>query len=88
MLQLEKWEACIQDYEEMIRETPEDETLVQGLKDAQLQLKKQRGEDASDMKVGGSHDVVSISSNEHFRELVTSPGKLFLIITSNLGLQK
>lgn len=71
---MEKWEACIQDYEEMIRETPEDEKLVQGLKDAQLQLKKQRCKDVSDVKVGGTHDVVSISSNEHFRDRVTSPG--------------
>ncbi|KAH7860804.1 hypothetical protein Vadar_018183 [Vaccinium darrowii] len=84
-IKLEKWEACIQDYEEMIRETPEDETLVQGLKDAQLQLKKQRGEDASDMQVGGSHDVVSISSNEHFRELVTSPGVSVVLFCNKPG---
>ncbi|GFZ18607.1 tetratricopeptide repeat (TPR)-like superfamily protein [Actinidia rufa] len=42
---LEKWEACIQDYEEMIRETPEDPEVVQALNDARLQLKKQRGDD-------------------------------------------
>lgn len=84
-IKLEKWEACIQDYEEMIRETPEDEKLVQGLKDAQLQLKKQRCEDVSDVKVGGTHDVVSISSNEHFRDRVTSPGVIVVLFCNKPG---
>lgn len=43
--QLGKWEACIQDYEVMIRETPEDEEVGRNLKDAREQLKKQRGQD-------------------------------------------
>ncbi|KAG5529437.1 hypothetical protein RHGRI_029981 [Rhododendron griersonianum] len=84
-IKLEKWEACIQDYEEMIRETPEDEKLVQGLKDAQLQLKKQRCKDVSDVKVGGTHDVVSISSNEHFRDRVTSPGVIVVLFCNKPG---
>ncbi|KAL7192574.1 hypothetical protein ACSBR2_024402 [Camellia fascicularis] len=57
---LEKWEACLQDYEVMIKETPEDNEVGCALKDAKVQLEKQRGQIMSDTKVGGAHDMVAI----------------------------
>ena len=71
--QLERWEAAIQDYEMLIRETPGDEEVARALFEAQVQLKKQRGENIKDMKFGSN--LVLISSNERFRHFVTSPGK-------------
>nr|DAD40316.1 TPA_asm: hypothetical protein HUJ06_014639 [Nelumbo nucifera] len=69
---LERWEASIQDYEMLIRETPGDEKVGRALFEAQVQLKKRRGEDVKDMKFGA--DVVVVANNERFRHLVTSPG--------------
>ncbi|KAL5982163.1 hypothetical protein ACLOJK_016232 [Asimina triloba] len=69
---LERWEASIQDYEMLIRETPGDEEVGRALFEAQVQLKKRRGEDVKDMKFGS--DVVVITSNDRFRHIVTSPG--------------
>lgn len=72
---MERWAASIQDYEVLIRETPGDEEVGRALFDAQLQLKRLRGEDIKDMKFGSN--LVCISSNERFRRIVTSPGKSF-----------
>ncbi|KAG9451571.1 hypothetical protein H6P81_011536 [Aristolochia fimbriata] len=69
---LERWEASIQDYEALISETPGDEEVGRALFEAQVQLKKQRGEDVGDMKFGS--DVVVVTSNDRFRLAVTSPG--------------
>ncbi|EOY16028.1 Tetratricopeptide repeat-containing protein, putative isoform 1 [Theobroma cacao] len=69
---LERWEAAIQDYEMLIRETPGDEEVARALFEAQVQIKKQRGEDIKDMKFGSN--LVMVSSNERFRHFVTSPG--------------
>ncbi|RZC89475.1 hypothetical protein C5167_027017 [Papaver somniferum] len=70
---LERWEASIQDYEKLIRETPGDEEVSRALFDAQVQLKKQRGEDVEGMKFGT--DVIVITNHERFRHFVTSPGR-------------
>lgn len=56
----------------LIREIPGDEEVGRALFEAQVQLKKQRGEDVKDMKFGSN--LVFISSNERFRHFVTSPG--------------
>ncbi|KAF8405999.1 hypothetical protein HHK36_008079 [Tetracentron sinense] len=69
---LERWEASVQDYEMLIRETPGDEEVGRALFEAQVQLKKQRGEDVKDMKFGAN--MILVSSNERFRHFVTSPG--------------
>ncbi|OVA07633.1 Tetratricopeptide repeat-containing domain [Macleaya cordata] len=69
---MERWEASIQDYEMLKRESAGDEEVGRALFEAQVQLKKRRGEDVKDMKFGA--DVVVISNNERFRQLVTSPG--------------
>ncbi|KAJ8762668.1 hypothetical protein K2173_011148 [Erythroxylum novogranatense] len=69
---LERWEASIQDYEMLIGESPADEEVGRALFQAQLQIKKQRGEDAKSLQFGSN--LVFISSNERFRHFVTSPG--------------
>lgn len=74
MRQLERWEASIQDYEMLIRESPADDEIGRALFEAKIQLKKQRGEDTKDLKFGSN--LVFISSNERFRYFVTSPGKV------------
>jgi len=38
---LERWEASIQDYEILLKETPEDEEVKRALLEAQAQLQKQ-----------------------------------------------
>ena len=43
IMQLEKWEASIEDYEILIKETPEDEELTRALSEARAQLRKQQG---------------------------------------------
>lgn len=55
------------------RESPADEEVGRALFEAQVQLKKQRGEDTQDLKFGSN--LVFVSSNERFRHFVTSPGK-------------
>lgn len=55
------------------RESPTDEEVGRALFEAQVQLKKQRGEDTQDLKFGSN--LVFVSSNERFRHFVTSPGK-------------
>ncbi|KAF3445797.1 hypothetical protein FNV43_RR10974 [Rhamnella rubrinervis] len=82
---LERWEASIQDYEVLIRETPGDEEVGRALFDAQVQLKRQRGEDIKDMKFGSN--LVVISSNERFRHIVTSPG-MSVVLFCNKTKQK
>ncbi|PIA51825.1 hypothetical protein AQUCO_01000007v1 [Aquilegia coerulea] len=65
---MERWEASIQDYEILTRESPEDKTLGPALLEAQVQLKTQRDEhNITNMKFGA--DVGDIS----FRHFVTSP---------------
>ncbi|XP_059631370.1 inactive TPR repeat-containing thioredoxin TTL3-like isoform X2 [Cornus florida] len=64
---LERWEAAIQDYETLIRETPGDEEVGKALFEAQVNLKKQHGEDTKDLKL--SSNLVLISSSEHFKHL-------------------
>ncbi|KAK8556697.1 hypothetical protein V6N13_064708 [Hibiscus sabdariffa] len=41
---LKKWDASIQDYTVLLRETPDNEEVKRGLSEAQMQLKKQHGE--------------------------------------------
>ncbi|KAK9272988.1 hypothetical protein L1049_003369 [Liquidambar formosana] len=84
---MEKWEASIQDYEILVRETPGDEEVGRALFEAQLQLKKQRGEDVKDMKFGGAGraGLVVISSNQRFRDLVTSPGISMVLFCNKPG---
>ncbi|KAL3527753.1 hypothetical protein ACH5RR_012409 [Cinchona calisaya] len=75
---LQKWEACIQDCEILLKDSADDEEVGQMLKEAQEQLRKQRGggQDVKTINNGihSSHGIVVVSSNERFRDYVTSPG--------------
>lgn len=57
----------------LIRETPGNEEVGRALFDAQVQLKKRRGEDIKDLNFGSN--LIFITSNERFRHFITSPGK-------------
>ncbi|KAL2893865.1 TPR repeat-containing thioredoxin TTL1 [Bienertia sinuspersici] len=83
---MERWEASIQDYEILIREKPGDEEVGRALFEAQVQLKKQRGEDVKDMKFGS--DVVLVTSIECFRHLITSPGMSVVLFCSKSNQEK
>jgi len=72
--QLQKWEAAVRDYEILLQESPGDENVARGFFEAQVQIKKQRGEDVSNMKFG-NEGVVKIQNNEHFKNLTSWPGK-------------
>jgi len=77
LCQLQKWELAIRDYEILLQESPGDEGVCKALFDALLQLKKQRGQDTSDMKFEND-GVIKIQSNEHFRNLTSWPGNSFI----------
>ncbi|GAV59266.1 Thioredoxin domain-containing protein/TPR_8 domain-containing protein/TPR_11 domain-containing protein [Cephalotus follicularis] len=74
---MERWEAAIQDYEMLIRETSGDEEIVRALFEAKVQLKKEEGEDSKDRELGSN--LVFISSNEKFRHFLTSPGMIVVL---------
>ncbi|XP_022844222.1 inactive TPR repeat-containing thioredoxin TTL3-like [Olea europaea var. sylvestris] len=69
---LGKWEACIQDCEMLLTENTNDEEVEKLLKEARAW----RRHGSRDMKNGCVHsnEVVLVSSNECFRDYVTSPG--------------
>eukprot|EP00261_Vitis_vinifera_P015337 XP_003635218.2 PREDICTED: TPR repeat-containing thioredoxin TTL1 [Vitis vinifera] len=82
---LGRCEASIQDYEVLMRETPEDEEVGKAMFEAQVQLKKQRGEDVRDMKYTSGAKVVHISSHERFKDFATSPGVSVALFCSGEG---
>ncbi|XP_075655824.1 inactive TPR repeat-containing thioredoxin TTL3 isoform X2 [Castanea sativa] len=57
---LGKWEASIQDYEVLLKESPGDEHVKQALLDAQVQLKRQRGEDVNGTMNGASDSAIAL----------------------------
>ncbi|KAK4483620.1 hypothetical protein RD792_010820 [Penstemon davidsonii] len=67
---IEKWEACIQDCEVLIRENPDDEEVGKIMMEAKTRLKLHQ--ESQDMSDGAG--LVVVSSNERFRDYVTSPG--------------
>ncbi|KAJ4950657.1 hypothetical protein NE237_027489 [Protea cynaroides] len=69
---LERWEAAIKEYEMLKREAPGNEEVGRALFEAQLQLKKQQGEDIQGMKFGA--DIIVVSSTDSFRHFITSSG--------------
>ncbi|KAL9234253.1 hypothetical protein vseg_009141 [Gypsophila vaccaria] len=83
---LERWEASIQDYEILIREKPGDEEVGRALFEAKVQVKKQCGEDVKDIKFGT--DVISVSSIECFRHLITSPGMSVVLFCNKSNQEK
>lgn len=59
-LQIGKWEACVQDCKELLRESQENEEVAKMMKEAKAKI--------------SSRGLVLVSSNEHFRDSVASPG--------------
>lgn len=57
---MRKWEASIQDYEMLLKESPGDKHVSQALLDAQVQLKRQRGEDVNGTMNGKSDSVIAL----------------------------
>lgn len=55
-----------------MREMPGDEEVGRAMFEAQIQLKKERGEDVEDMNFGGH--VILVTTNDRFRHFVTAPG--------------
>lgn len=45
---MEKWEACIKDYQILMQEMPGNEEVRKGLAEAEEELKKKWGEDTKD----------------------------------------
>lgn len=66
---LEKWADAVSDYEVLRKELPNDKEIIASLFHAQVELKKSRGEDVSNMKL-----VEEVSSLEQFRAALSSPG--------------
>eukprot|EP00250_Pteridium_aquilinum_P015192 c22435_g1_i1 orf=852-3803(-) len=71
-LKLERWEDALRDYEVLRKKMPDDMEVARGLFDAQVAIKKARGEEIHKMKFGG--DVEEVLDTGHFREVVTSQG--------------
>ncbi|KAL9245736.1 hypothetical protein vseg_019353 [Gypsophila vaccaria] len=69
---LQNWEAAAKDYEILLQESLGDENVAKALFEAQVNLKKHRGEDVSNMVFGNA--VVKTESSEHFRNLISWPG--------------
>ncbi|KAK6150413.1 hypothetical protein DH2020_015345 [Rehmannia glutinosa] len=71
-----KWGACIQDCEVLLRENPDDEEIGKILKEAKSQLGKKGSQNINHDEVHAAGMVV-VSSNERFRDYVTSPAKTY-----------
>ncbi|CAI9088788.1 OLC1v1023215C1 [Oldenlandia corymbosa var. corymbosa] len=68
---LERWAEAVRDYEVVRRTHPNDKEIAESLFQAQLALKKSRGEDVSNAKFGG--EVELVSGLKHFRAEIASP---------------
>lgn len=62
-----------------MKEMPDDEEVGKMLKEAQMQLKKQRGGHEVKPMNNNGNDIVIVSNEEGFRNYVTSSGKKFLV---------
>lgn len=79
-MQLERWVEAVKDYKVLRRELPNDIEVAEALFHAQVALKKSRGEDVHNMKFGG--EVEEVSCIEQFRDAISSPGKMLMVIFS------
>lgn len=69
---LGRWSEAVRDYEALRRELPGDNEVAESLHNAQVALKKSRGEFVHNMKMSG--EVEEISSLEKFKAAISSPG--------------
>ncbi|XP_021751826.1 TPR repeat-containing thioredoxin TTL1-like [Chenopodium quinoa] len=72
-VKLQKWEAAVRDYEILFQESPGDEDMAKAFFKVEMQLKKQRGEDVSNLQFGNDC-LVKIHSDEHFKSVTSWPG--------------
>ncbi|KAF9603975.1 hypothetical protein IFM89_039329 [Coptis chinensis] len=80
---LERWEASVQDYEVLIKETPEDEEVSKSLSEVKAKLRKQRSHDSSDIK--SADNASTVSSKDHFRNVVESTGTSVVLFCNKLS---
>lgn len=66
----------MRDYEALRRELPGDNEVAESLHNAQVALKKSRGEFVNNMKMSG--EVEEISNLEKFKAAISSPGGVSL----------
>ena len=69
--QLERWAEVVKDYEALKRELPGDNEVAESLRQAQLALKKSRGE-RYDARWGV--EVEEVSALDKFKAAIASPG--------------
>ncbi|GER49603.1 tetratricopeptide repeat (TPR)-containing protein [Striga asiatica] len=69
-----QWGECVKDCEVLMRENPDDEEIGNILKEAKKELEKMNGGLRQEM--GG---MVSVTSQEHFRDYVKSPGTYMVL---------
>ncbi|GBG80461.1 hypothetical protein CBR_g30924 [Chara braunii] len=72
-MQLDRWEEAINDCEILKKEMPGDEEVSKCLFNAQLAMKKHRGEDTSGIHYEGD-GIVTIRSSEKYKEMMRSSG--------------
>ncbi|MCO5593013.1 hypothetical protein L7F22_047017 [Adiantum nelumboides] len=71
-LKLDRWEDALQDYEVLRAKMPSDMEVARGYFDAQVAIKKSRGEEIHKMKFGG--EVEEVFNEGQLREAVTFAG--------------
>ncbi|KAI3965872.1 hypothetical protein MKX01_010829 [Papaver californicum] len=68
---LQRWVESVRDYEVLRRELPGDKEVAEALFQAQVKLKKSRGEEIHNLKFGG--EVEDISDIDQLRAAISSP---------------
>lgn len=64
IVQLERWEAAIQEFEMMLQEKQGDEEVIKrALIDAKIQLKREREEDQKQRELSNDSNLVLVISN-------------------------
>ncbi|MCO5572885.1 hypothetical protein L7F22_026646 [Adiantum nelumboides] len=71
-LKLERWEDALRDYEILRVKMPGDIEVSRGLFEAQVAVKKARGEEVHQMRFGG--EVENVLDADRLRDVVTSQG--------------
>lgn len=82
MLQLERWAASIEDYENLLDHVPGDEEISKALTDAQAKLKKQQEAALSGMINSGDSHLIRITAEDQFRHIIMSSGKAPTVFSS------
>ncbi|KAL2240745.1 UNVERIFIED_CONTAM: Inactive TPR repeat-containing thioredoxin TTL3 [Sesamum indicum] len=85
---MEKWGACVQDCEVLLRENPDDEEVQKLLKEAKMNLQKHGGNLDTNVGNSPSTSIVVVSSIERFRDYVTSPGTSMVLFCKKAGDRK